>query len=381
MSFAEDPRVQEAKGMPMSEVVHRLGIGRLVKTGGELVGPCPLCGGKDRFGINLHSNLFQCRKCDIAGGDQIALVMQVQNMGFPDALKWLCGDAPANIDPEEIKRRRARAAAEEARQREDQDRYRRRAIEDAKTIWKRADGTPENLISEYLACRGISADMLPVLPRALRLLKDHPYVKKIGRELETCHRGPCMIAAVQAPSGMLEAVHQTWISADPPHGKATIIYKDTGMPAKLVRGSKKGGAIRLHTPRGADTLIMGEGIETTLTALAADPVPGAAYWVGVDLGNMAGKMQKLPGKRYSGIPDINDDAAFIPPAWVRHLIFIQDGDSETASTRAKLESGLRRAMAHRPGLRAQIVHAGEGVDLNDVLNSKPEEEDHGNPHD
>jgi hypothetical protein len=37
-------------------------------------------------------------------------------------------------------------------------------------------------------------------------------------------------------------------------------------------------------------------------------------------------------------------------------------------TRAKLEAGLRRAMAHRPGLVGQIVKAGDGVDLNDVLN-------------
>ena len=35
--------------------------------------------------------------------------------------------------------------------------------------------------------------------------------------------------------------------------------------------------------------------------------------------------------------------------------------------RAKLECGLRRAMAIHSGLQGQIVPAGEGVDLNDVL--------------
>jgi len=177
-----------------------------------------------------------------------------------------------------------------------------------------------------------------------------------------------MVAGIQAPNGALVAVHQTWVDPEPPHGKAEIAHEGTAMPAKLVRGSKKGAAIRLVTPRGAQVLIMGEGIETTLTALAAQPVPDAAYWAGIDLGNMAGLMQRIPGKRHSGLPDMSDRRAFFPPPWVRRLVFIQDGDSDPKATRAKLECGLKRAMALVPGLSGQIVHAGEGVDLNDVLN-------------
>lgn len=83
--------------------------------------------------------------------------------------------------------------------------------------------------------------------------------------------------------------------------------------------------------------------------------------------DMAGKMQRVKGKRYSGLPVMDDPDGFVPPPWVKRMIFIQDGDSEPVSTRAKLESGLRRAMAMVPGLRVQIVHAGEGVDLKDLL--------------
>ena len=141
------------------------------------------------------------------------------------------------------------------------------------------------------------------------------------------------------------------------------------MPAKLVRGSKKGNAIRLYTPERFDTLVMGEGIETTLTAAAGwrealDPVR-TAYWAGVDLGNMSGRMKDA--RRKTGIPDMGDDQAFVPPPWVKRLIYIMDGDSDPKTTRAKLECGLRRAMAKVAGLTGQIVHAGEGVDLNDVL--------------
>jgi hypothetical protein len=118
---------------------------------------------------------------------------------------------------------------------------------------------------------------------------------------------------------------------------------------------------------------MGEGIETTLTAFAVNAVPNAAYWAGVDLGNMAGHMLKVEGVRYSGLPDMSDEKAFVPPQWVKRLIFIQDGDSEPNMTLAKLECGLRRAMELRPGLVGQIVSAGSGVDLNDVLRGGKDE--------
>ena len=64
---------------------------------------------------------------------------------------------------------------------------------------------------------------------------------------------------------------------------------------------------------------------------------------------------------------MSDRAAFVPPPWVRELILIQDGDSHAAATRSKLESCARRAMALIPGLKARIVHAGKGRDLNDIL--------------
>ena len=112
-------------------------------------------------------------------------------------------------------------------------------------------------------------------------------------------------------------------------------------------------------------------------AAVGAPYP-AAFWAGVDLGNMAGRRitSKIKaralgvpedGIRAAGIPDMSDGEAFVPPPWVRRLVFVQDGDSDPAETRAKLLAGLRRAMALVPGLQAQIVAAPPGCDLNDVL--------------
>ncbi|QBF32160.1 hypothetical protein CFI11_13155 [Thalassococcus sp. S3] len=363
----DDPRLLDAKAIPMSELVDRLGIAGLKPASDELIGPCPLCGGRDRFGINLRSNAFLCRKCNLRGGDQIALTRGVLNLGFKEALDWLCGERPAVVDVAELERRRKRAEEVRRKDRQAQDYYRRKAVSDARRIWSTARLGHLGVVPAYLEARGIDPFLLPEIPRALRFIVDHPYVKKVDGQFVTAHRGPCMIAGILNMAGELTAVHQTWVDVEPPHGKAKVTWQGESLPPKLVRGSKKSGAIRLHTPQGADILVMGEGIETTLAGLVAEPFANAAYWAGVDLGNMAGRMQRVKGKRYSGVPDMSDADAFVPPSWVKRLIFIMDGDSDPVMTRAKLECGLRRAMALRPGLKGQIVQAGRGLDLNDVL--------------
>jgi hypothetical protein len=368
----EDPRLAEAKALPMRDVVDRLGIAGLRPAGQEIVGPCPNCGGTDRFGVNLRSHMFLCRRCGIKGGDTVALVMAVQGLDFLPALSWLCGERQ-NIDPAELERRRDRAKQAEREREAEAARFRDWARRDARAIWSRA--TPQirahPVLVGYLEMRGLG-HFPQGLPDSIRFLPDHPYVRKIGTELVTLHRGPCMIARIDGPGEDCVAVHQTWLNSHG-GGKAAIIHEGQDYPAKMVRGAKRGGVIRLSPPdhRGA-VLVMGEGIETTLTAMQARAVPGAIYWAGVDLGNISGRMARVEGVKWSGLPDMADRDAFVPPAWVRRLILIQDGDSHPKMTRAKLESGARRAMALRPGLKAQIVHPGAGVDLNDLVKPKPE---------
>ena len=140
----------------------------------------------------------------------------------------------------------------------------------------------------------------------------------------------------------------------------------------------RGNFIPLITPGNATTLIVAEGIENTLTAYFTRPEEhkNAAFWAGVSLSNMAGKMKKS-GKRgvMSGLPDLeSEDPSFVPPPWVKRLIFIQDGDSDPVTTQAQLLCGMRRAKALRPEIEVAIVAAPEGYDLNDVLNGKHKEE-------
>lgn len=374
-----DDRLERAKQIPILQVAQDLGLELKRITGLEHAGPCPECGGNDRFAINTARHVFNCRKCG-AGGDQVALVMLARSCDFPAALTHLAGEREAVIDPAEAARRRARAEAHKKKQQEIEATQRARAIRDAREIWASAEGQDVGPAVEYLAGRGIRFSSWPP---TLRFCAARPYLKYWpGEGVVEWFRGPCMVAGIQDAGGRVTAVHQTFLDPDGA-GKARICAPDGSVlddkekpwPAKLVRGSKKGGAIRLTPAPGAGgVLVMGEGIETTASAMCVRAVPGAAYWVGVDLGNMAGQMLKEPGKRNSGRPDLSDAAAFVPPSGLSRLIFLMDGDSAPGPTRAKLLSGLRRAIHHTPALRAEIVAAPVGKDFNDILTGENENE-------
>lgn len=373
-----DGRRDLAKSIPIAEVALRLGLEGMRAAGREQVGPCPVCGGRDRFSINPDLGLFNCRSanggCGV-GGDGLGLVQHVQACDFKAALDFLVGGADIAVDPAEVERRRAASLAAEARRNEIAETRRGQAIRDAREIWHAASHGSAylQLAEQYFAGRGIQFPL--GLPPTIRVIADHPCIKFIAGEAVELHRGPALISAIQAPDNMVRAVHQTWFDPERPGSKASIIAPDGEvMPSKMVRGSKKGNVIRLSPRRGA-TLVMGEGIETTASAVTVRALPNATYWSGVDLGNMAGRQLRVQGSRWSGVPDLGDERAFVPPDWVERLVLIQDGDSHPAATRAALLSCIRRAMHFRPNLIGQIVSAGDGRDLNDVLQNS--EADHG----
>jgi hypothetical protein len=72
-----------------SEIARRGGL-NLKRFGSELVGPCPRCSGRDRFGISITKQVFNCRGCG-ATGDVIALVQHVDGVDFKTAVRTLGG--------------------------------------------------------------------------------------------------------------------------------------------------------------------------------------------------------------------------------------------------------------------------------------------------
>jgi phage/plasmid primase-like uncharacterized protein len=102
--------VDEARAVPIEAEIARRGL-RLKRSGAEMVGPCPVCGGVDRFGVNLRKGVFNCRGSG-TGGDVIALVEYCDATDFLGACETLAGrSAPKGAsrgpDAEEIARREA----------------------------------------------------------------------------------------------------------------------------------------------------------------------------------------------------------------------------------------------------------------------------------
>jgi hypothetical protein len=85
-----DALIEQARNVRIEDVVARHGI-KLRRSGQERIGPCPKCGGTDRFSINPAKGVFNCRGCQ-RGGDVIELVEFLDGVDFPRAIKTLTGN-------------------------------------------------------------------------------------------------------------------------------------------------------------------------------------------------------------------------------------------------------------------------------------------------
>lgn len=185
-------------------------------------------------------------------------------------------------------------------------------------IWQSAQPAKGTPVETYLASRRIY--MPP--PATLRF---HAGLKHPSRST-----WPVMLALVTRGSdGLPLAVHRTFLAREGA-GKA---HAD---PAKMMLGPCRGGAVRLAQPR--DVLMVGEGIETCLSAMQATGHPA---WAALST---------------AGLRSLD------LPADVRNVIVLADGD-EAGETAAR-DCALRWT---REGRRVRISHPPKSMDFNDLL--------------
>ncbi|WP_018261340.1 DUF7146 domain-containing protein [Methylobacterium sp. WSM2598] len=371
----------------------------LKRAGREWVGRCPVCGGSDRFAIRPGKGPHGVWLCRGSGesGDVIDLVRYAEGCDFPRAVEILTGRPAPGREVENKAERAARRAAQEARAAEiaakaDAEaqasaRFREAERRRLYRLWRAAlplAGTPAET---YLALRRLTAPPGAHLRCALR----HPLFAHGGPKAEVIHEGPALLAAILAPEGRFTGLHATWIDLAAPDGKLRLADPATGefVPARKARGSIGGGRIELVRHPEPVRLVLGEGIETVLSAwealrrLRPDFVEGCAFWSGVSLGNIAGRAagtlahprethvdragRARPRRVPNGIP-ANDPGPAIPiPPSVTELWLCQDGDSDPFATGLAMERAARRFA--RPGLTVHIAPAPKGQDFNDVLRS------------
>jgi hypothetical protein len=197
----------------------------------------------------------------------------------------------------------------------DRARWRTHAVHN---IWARSKPAAGTLVETYLRSRCIT--ITP--PPSLRL---NPSLKhQSGVYL------PAMVAAVQDCDGKIVAVHRTFLAADGTD-KANV------EPNKMMLGPVAGGAVRFA--KTAETLTVGEGIETMLSIAQARPE--LAVWAALSTSGLR---------------------ALQLPEQVRKVFVCADGDKPGED--AARAAGLRFI---REGRKALIVRPGAGWDFNDLL--------------
>jgi hypothetical protein len=301
-----------AKTTPIELEIARRGA-KLLGRGFERCGPCPVCGGRDRFSINLKKQVWNCRGCS-KGGDVLDLVQHLDGVGFKDAVKTLAGTEPRTIMP-------TKPAPEPPDDNAN--------IKFVLRIWNEALDPHVPIIERYFKRRRLKLTD-DVAGRVVRFHDNCPWRRPDG----TAERRPCMITAFRSiADDSLQAIQRTALDDD---GQKT---------GRLSLGPMGGAAIKIDADENVEQgLMVSEGFETGLSGwrLGLRPV-----WA---LGS-ADAIRKLPV-----LGGINT------------LTIFRELDDKGANAKAIRECGNRWAAA---GRNVVIATPHGGGDLNDALRRRP----------
>lgn len=239
-------------------------------------GPCPACGGKDRFRFdnkNGHGDFF-CNGC--GAGDGFQLVMKVAGLSFADARKRVMELAGLRDDerdqsarPEQVPHGTASVLPFPPPSQPPAP-----FSDFARSLWFSTQPLG-GIALDYLRARGV------VIPPKGSDLRWHPSLHHPADDFA----GPALVALVRnAITGKPQSLHRTWINADG--------SKRGTPPRLLLKGHPKAGGVVMLWPSEAVThgLAVAEGIETALAAAhVMQPV-----WALIDASNMA-QFPVLPG--------------------------------------------------------------------------------------
>jgi putative DNA primase/helicase len=235
---------------------------------GNHAGPCPRCGGKDRFSISVRRGAFLCRQCHPKGGGSvIRLVMFLDHCGFRDAVETLIGEKSAPIISRHLRNLPAKGSSA----------YERSQHDKARWLWSHRKPISDTIAERYLReARTITCPLPPTLGfLPPRKLEHHPAMIAAFALADECEPG-----SFAAPREV-QAVHLTLLRADG-SGKADV------EPDKLIVGSPGKLPIVIAPMNDLLGLAVTEGIED---ALSVHQATGLGVWAA----GSAGRMPTLAG--------------------------------------------------------------------------------------
>jgi len=92
--------VERARSEHVGAVLNRRQI-NLPGRGNRRAGPCPKCGGEDRFAVDLEKEVFNCRGCGGKGHGSISLVEFLDGVNFLQAVETITGEPPPKDAPKD----------------------------------------------------------------------------------------------------------------------------------------------------------------------------------------------------------------------------------------------------------------------------------------
>ena len=268
--------------------------------------------------------------CDFATGergDALGLVKACLALSTADAITWSL--RWLGMDREDVTRSLSDAARRRNKSAEIAE-ERAATLEIARRIWREGQPLAGTIGERYLRSRAID---LPTWPASLRF---HPNLQLGPRRNGINY--PAIVGAVQVPTREFRGVWRIYLRPNGT-GKAPVENPRLGL------GDIVTGALRL-TP-AAEEMVVGEGAETCLSVLVADP--GRSVWAGLS----ASLMQRIE-----------------LPQMVRRVLLLEENDPPDKRGRRASPDAVKALAARllHEGREVRIVRMPAGFkDANDLL--------------
>jgi putative DNA primase/helicase len=275
-------KVKEQSIGMWTQILPALGVGKAYLENKH--GPCPLCGGKDRYRFDDKNGrgTFYCR---CGPGDGFDLLMRINNWTFPEVAsrveEFLTGAGQT------LGRQKPKTEKD--------------PVLPINKILSGVEPVKEgDQVSQYLVSRGLNK-----IPESIMF---HPNLYESERG-KNCVG---MVAKIQSASGEVISLHRTFLQ----DGKKASINS----PRKVLSpiGALNGGAIRLYP---ATTIVgLAEGIETSI---AAHEVFGIPVW---------------------SVMNTNGLETFVPPEGIKNILILGDNDHNFAGQKAAYYAANKLAL-------------------------------------
>jgi putative DNA primase/helicase len=317
-------------------------------------GPCPGCGGVDRFRFDDKDGrgTFICGQgggdpmagdgfdllCHVFGWDKGEALQRVAKyLGIDSASTTYIPYEKSTVASRKNDKQNHTKTAATHRVADNLDNHKREAL---RRIWVAtisATNHDAKPLHQYLRNRGLGG----AVGRLSNGVRFHPC-------LEYWHEGqflgnyPAMVCLVSDPQGKPVSIHRTYLTED---GHKASVPCPKKLASPIVPGATRGAAIRLSTV--TDSLAVAEGIETALAVYIATSMPA---WATVSAGGMAAL--KLPES-------------------IRKVYIMADLDRSGAGELAARELAMRLTMQGRDARlvlpQGPIPDDAKSVDWLDVL--------------